>query len=116
MVKEWLNQLLSDDLFVTRSLRSYNSQIGVPLSVWLLNEHTQVGVFEAGISQVGEMAALHDIIQPTIAVLTNLGDAHQENFSSKEAKCKEKLKLFRDAKVVVYNGDDEPVGRCVSEL
>ena len=116
MVKEWLNQLLSDDLFVTRSPRSYNSQIGVPLSVWLLNEHTQVGVFEAGISQVGEMAALHDIIQPTIAVLTNLGDAHQENFSSKEAKCKEKLKLFRDAKVVVYNGDDELVGHCVSEL
>ena len=80
MVKEWLNQLLCDDMFITRSPRSYNSQVGVPLSVWLLNEHTQVGIFEAGISQPGEMLALRDIIQPTIAVLTNLGDAHQENF------------------------------------
>lgn len=116
MVKEWLNQLLSDDLFVTRSPRSYNSQVGVPLSVWLLNEHSQVGVFEAGISQPGEMLALRDIIQPTIAVLTNLGDAHQENFVSREAKCKEKLVLFHDAKIVVYNGDDSLISNCVNAL
>ena len=80
MVKEWLYQLLSPQMVVTRSPRSYNSQIGVPLSVLLLNENTQVGVFEAGISQPGEMMALRDIIQPTIGVFTTLGTAHQENF------------------------------------
>ncbi len=115
MVKEWLYQLLSPEMFVTRSPRSYNSQIGVPLSVWLLDEHTQVGVFEAGISKPGEMAALRAIIRPTIAVLTNLGTAHQENFSSMEAKCREKLVLFHDARTVVYDADDAIVRRIVSK-
>lgn len=115
MVKEWLYQLLSPEMFVTRSPRSYNSQIGVPLSVWLMDEHTQVGVFEAGISKPGEMAALRAIIRPTIAVLTNLGTAHQENFSSMEAKCREKLVLFHDARTVVYDADDAIVRRIVSE-
>lgn len=115
MVKEWLYQLLSPEMFVTRSPRSYNSQIGVPLSVWLMDEHTQVGVFEAGISKPGEMAALRAIIRPTIAVLTNLGTAHQENFSSMEAKCREKLMLFHDARTVVYDADDAIVRRIVSE-
>ena len=115
MVKEWLYQLLSPKMFVTRSPRSYNSQIGVPLSVWLMNENTQVGVFEAGISQPGEMLALRDIIQPTIAVLTNLGAAHQENFKSKEDKCREKLVLFHDASTIVYNADDEVVNQVIAE-
>jgi Alr-MurF fusion protein len=115
MVKEWLHQLLSPNMFVTRSPRSYNSQIGVPLSVWLMNEQTEVGVFEAGISQPGEMLALRDIIQPTIAVLTYLGSAHQENFESLEAKCREKIILFHDAETIVYNGDDEIVARVVGE-
>ena len=115
MVKEWLYQLLSPEMFVTRSPRSYNSQIGVPLSVWLMDEHTQVSVFEAGISKPGEMAALRAIIRPTIAVLTNLGTAHQENFSSMEAKCREKLVLFHDARTVVYDADDAIVRRIVSE-
>ena len=115
MVKEWLYQLLSPSMFVTRSPRSYNSQIGVPLSVWLMNEQTQVGVFEAGISQPGEMLALRDIIQPTIAVLTNVGSAHQENFSSLEEKCREKLILFHDAETVVYDGDDEVITKVVAE-
>ncbi len=115
MVKEWLYQLLSPDMVVTRSPRSYNSQIGVPLSVWLLSEQTQVGVFEAGISKPREMQALRDIIQPTIGVLTNLGSAHQENFTSMAAKCKEKLTLFHDTKAVVYCMDDELVSRCMSE-
>ena len=109
VVKEWLYQVLSPDCFVTRSPRSYNSQIGVPLSVWLMNDDTQVGIFEAGISQPGEMLALRDIIQPTIAVLTNLGAAHQENFTSMEEKCKEKLILFHDAPTIVYNADDDTV-------
>ncbi len=114
MVKEWLYQLLGNDKVVTRSPRSYNSQIGVPLSVWLLNENTQVGVFEAGISKPGEMRPLRDIIQPTLGVLTTLGDAHQENFPTMEAKCKEKLQLFHDAKAVVYPMDNDLVTRCMS--
>ena len=116
MVKEWLYQLLSPSMVVTRSPRSYNSQVGVPLSVWLMNEQTQVGVFEAGISQPGEMQALRDIIQPTIGILTNLGSAHQENFPSMAAKCKEKLTLFHDTQAVVYCQDDELVNRCMSEF
>lgn len=115
MVKEWLYQLLSPQMFVTRSPRSYNSQIGVPLSVWLMNEQTQVGVFEAGISLPGEMLALRDIIQPTVAVLTNLGAAHQENFESMEEKCREKLILFHDAQTIVYNEDDDIINKVVSE-
>ena len=114
IVKEWLHQLLSPDMIVTRSPRSYNSQIGVPLSLWLLDEQSQIGIFEAGISQHGEMEALRDIIQPTIAVMTNIGDAHQENFSSMEEKCDEKLKLFRDARTVVYPGDDALTDRMAA--
>ena len=113
VVKEWLYQALSPDTFVTRSPRSYNSQIGVPLSVWLMNDDTKIGVFEAGISKPGEMLALRDIIQPTIAVLTNLGSAHQENFPSMEAKCREKLILFHDAQAIVYNADDTTVATVV---
>ena len=113
MVKEWLYQLLSQKKYVTRSPRSYNSQIGVPLSVWLLEPSTQVGIFEAGISQPGEMLALRDIIQPTIAVLTNVGNAHQENFSTMEEKCREKLILFHDAETIVYNLDDKLIANAV---
>ena len=113
MVKEWLYQLLSPQMNVTRSPKSYNSQIGVPLSVWLLNEQTEVGIFEAGISEMGEMEALRDIIQPTIGVLTCIGSAHQENFRSLEEKCMEKLTLFQDAKVIIYNADDDLVSRCI---
>lgn len=114
IVKEWLYQLLSPEMKVTRSPRSYNSQIGVPLSVWLLNEQSQVGVFEAGISEPGEMLALRDIIQPTIAVLTFIGDAHQKNFASLEEKCREKVVLFHDAKTIVYCKDDEIVDGVVA--
>ena len=113
MVKEWLYQLLSPQFAVTRSPKSFNSQIGVPLSVWLLNEQTEIGLFEAGISQMGEMEALRDIIQPTIGVLTSLGAAHQENFRSLEEKCMEKMRLFEDAKVIAYNSDDDIISRCI---
>ncbi len=100
-------------LKVTRSPRSYNSQIGVPLSVWLLNDQTRVALFEAGISQPGEMLALRDIIQPTIGVFTCLGTAHQENFRSMDEKCMEKLQLFQDAKAIIYPTDDDVVSRCI---
>ena len=113
MVKEWLYQLLLPSQKVTRSPKSYNSQIGVPLSVWLLNEQSRVGIFEAGISQPGEMTALHDIIQPTIGVFTSLGAAHQENFRSMEEKCLEKLQLFHGTEAIVYPSDDDTVSRCI---
>lgn len=112
-VKEWLYQLLFKDKRITRSPRSYNSQIGVPQSVWMINSQTELGIFEAGISQVGEMQALQEIIQPTIAVLTNIGQAHQENFRSLAEKCEEKLGLIKDAEVVIYNADDETVSHCM---
>ena len=112
-VKEWLYQILMPTMRVTRSPKSYNSQIGVPLSVWLLNEQTQVALFEAGISEPGEMLALHDIIQPTIGVLTSMGSAHQENFRNMDEKCMEKLQLFRDTEVIIYPSDDDTVSRCV---
>ena len=113
MVKEWLYQLLSPSMTVTRSPKSYNSQIGVPLSVWLLNEQSEVGLFEAGISQPDEMSSLTDIIQPTIGVLTSMGSAHQENFRSIEEKCMEKMQLFQHVKVLAYNSDDDVVSRCI---
>ena len=113
MVKEWLSQLLSPQMVVTRSPKSYNSQIGVPLSVWLLGENTEVGLFEAGISEPGEMNALRDIIQPTIGVITSLGSAHQENFRSMDEKCGEKISLFHDAKAVIYDSDDAVVSRNI---
>ena len=116
IVKEWLYQLLSPEINVTRSPRSYNSQIGVPLSVWLLNEQSQVGIFEAGISEPGEMLALRDIIQPDIAVLTFIGDAHQKNFESLEEKCREKILLFHDAKTIVYCKDDTLVDNVVKSF
>lgn len=107
IVKEWLYQLLKNDYVICRSPRSYNSQIGVPLSVSLLNKNTTLGIFEAGISKVGEMQTLQQIIQPTIGVITNLGDAHQENFDSLEQKCDEKLKLFANSERIVYPKDDK---------
>ena len=121
MAKEWLYQILSalaepeQALAVTRSPRSYNSQIGVPLSVWRLSEHTQLGIFEAGISEPGEMGALQSIIQPTIGIITHLGSAHDENFGTREEKCREKLRLFHDAHVLVYNADDTLIAECISK-
>ena len=112
-VKEWLYQILMPTMKVIRSPKSYNSQIGVPLSVWLMNEQTQVALLEAGISEPGEMLALHDIIQPTIGVLTSLGSAHQENFRNMDEKCMEKLQLFRDTEAIIYPSDDDTVSRCV---
>ena len=84
VVKEWLYQLLKDDYRITRSPKSYNSQIGVPLSVWQLNEQTELAIFEAGISEMGEMARLQPMILPTIGVVTYIGHEHGENFPSLE--------------------------------
>lgn len=113
VVKEWLSQLLGGDFHVTRSPRSYNSQIGVPLSVWQIDENTDVAIIEAGISQHREMHRLRGIIHPTIGILTNIGGAHQENFSSLQDKCVEKLELFRESEIIIYNGDDETICESV---
>jgi alanine racemase len=120
IVKEWLYQLLRDDFHIVRSPKSYNSQIGVPLSVWDMQDSNSLGVFEAGISQPGEMSRLGAIIQPSqpgemsrlgaiiqpdIGIFTNLGSAHDENFSSMEEKAVEKLRLFQHCKKLVYCRD-----------
>lgn len=103
IVKEWLYQLLSPDYHIVRSPKSYNSQLGVPLSLWQMDEQYNLAIIEAGISKMGEMAALQSMIQPSIGVLTNLGHAHNEGFPSDEAKLLEKLTLFKDAALVVYS-------------
>lgn len=113
IVKEFLYQLLHSEFNIVRSPRSYNSQIGVPLSIWEMNEKHTLGIFEAGISQPDEMEVLQPIIAPTIGVLTNLGEAHQENFLSAQQKCMEKLMLFAESEAIVYNGDDIVLSNCI---
>jgi alanine racemase len=103
IVKEWLNFLLSPDYNIIRSPKSYNSQVGVPLSVIAINEQHNLGIFEAGISTVNEMEKLEKIIRPTIGILTNIGSAHDEGFSNIGEKIKQKVQLFQQAKVLVYN-------------
>jgi len=105
IVKEWLYQLLAADENIVRSPKSYNSQIGVPLSVWQIQAENTLGIFEAGISGVNEMETLADIIHPQTGILTNIGEAHAEGFHSKNEKLKEKLKLFKDAELFVYSPD-----------
>ena len=106
IVKEWLYQLLNENFNIVRSPKSYNSQIGVPLSVWEMNKQHTLGIFEAGISQPGEMEKLNEIIQPTIGILTNIGEAHNEGFESMDQKVEEKIKLFSNAEIVVYSSDE----------
>lgn len=106
IIKEWINQLLEQEYNIVRSPGSYNSQIGVPLSVWQINQETDLAIFEAGISKKGEMAALSGIISPTLGVFTNLGDAHSLGFDSKEEKLKEKLLLFKDAESIICERDE----------
>ncbi|VBB48321.1 Alanine racemase [uncultured Paludibacter sp.] len=115
MVKEWLYQLLNKNFRIVRSPRSYNSQIGVPLSVWSLGETTRLGIFEAGISTVNEMEKLQPIVKPTIGIFTNLGDAHQEGFHSLKQKCEEKLKLFSGSEVLIYCSDNKLVDIAVQQ-
>ncbi len=114
IVKEWLYQLLHNEFHVVRSPRSFNSQVGVPLSVLLLERGTELAIFEAGISLPGEMERLQPIISPEIGILTNIGQAHQENFSTMEEKIREKLVLFRNSKVLICSADQDLVFRAAS--
>ena len=113
VVKEFLYQLLHNEFDIVRSPRSYNSQIGVPLSVWEMNEKNTLGIFEAGISQPDEMEYLQPIIAPTIGVLTCIGEAHQENFISMNQKCQEKLTLFTDSEAIIYDGDNAFIANAI---
>lgn len=115
VVKEWLYQVLHNDFRIVRSPRSYNSQIGVPLSVWALSEGTQLGVFEAGISKPHEMERLQPVIRPTVGLFTNLGDAHQESFTNLKQKCEEKLLLFKNADILIYCSDNELIKSCIAD-
>lgn len=116
IIKEWCYQLLQDDFTICRSPKSYNSQIGVPLSVWNLQESHSLGVFEAGISEPGEMEYLEKIIQPTIGIFSNIGAAHGANFIREEHKVREKLKLFIKSKVLIFCGDQSVVNQTITAL
>lgn len=113
IVKEWLTALLSVSRKVLASPKSYNSQLGVPLSVWPLNNHYDLGVFEAGISRPAEMEKLKHILSPEIGVFTNIGPAHDENFISTEQKVLEKLKLFSDSQALIFDADDKQLSQLV---
>jgi len=116
VVKEWLYQLLHEDYNIVRNPKSYNSQIGVPLSVWLINQEHNLGIFEAGISESGEMDKLEKIIKPDIGVFTNIGEAHSEGFLSPRHKTKEKLNLFVNADILIYCKDYFDINQSVAEI
>lgn len=115
IVKEWLYQLLGDKYNIVRSPQSYNSQIGVPLSVWQMEDGNEMGIFEAGISQPAEMEELEKIIRPTIGVFTNIGEAHAEGFLNLRQKINEKLVLFRHAGQLVYCRDHPELNECIAQ-
>ncbi len=114
IIKEWLFQTLVAHFNIVRSPKSYNSQIGVPLSVWKMEASHSLGIFEAGISQVGEMKQLQKVINPDIGILGFVGDAHAEGFESMPAKIIEKLLLFSNSKALIYCSDNDLVNSCVT--
>ncbi len=116
IVKEWLYQLLHEDFHIVRSPKSYNSQLGVPLSLWQMDETHNLGIFEAGISEPGEMEKLESMIRPEIGLFTNIGEAHSEGFLNIRHKTKEKLKLFVQCKVLVYCMDYPDINQSIAEI
>ena len=116
IVKEWLCQILSPEISVVRSPKSYNSQIGVPMSVWQLSDLHDVAIFEAGISRPDEMQNLKEIIRPTVGVFTNIGQAHGKNFDNINNKIKEKIKLFSDVETLIYCLDYKDIDDEVKRL
>jgi len=113
IVKEWLSAMLSSNYHIVKSPRSFNSQIGVPLSVWQMSREHQLGIFEAGISRKGEMQNLQQVINPTICIITNIGSAHDEGFANKTEKIAEKLLLAKNAEVVLYNADQTDLNQYI---
>ena len=116
VVKEWLYQILSPEISVVRSPKSYNSQIGVPMSVWQINDSHDIAIIEAGISRPDEMHNLKDIIKPTIGIFTNIGQAHGKNFDNIDDKIDEKLKLFSDVQTLIYCQDYKEIADKVKRL
>ena len=116
IVKEWLNHILQNKFHIVRSPRSFNSQLGVPLSIWGMNSDQDLAIFEAGISKRHEMSILHSIIQPSLGLITNIGEAHSDGFSSFAEKLQEKLSLFHGVDVLVYCQDHSLVNEQVSAL
>lgn len=116
IIKEWLYQILSPEMSVARSPRSYNSQIGVPMSVWQLNGSHQTAIFEAGISRPNEMLNLKEIIRPTIGIFANIGEAHGKNFENIKQKVEEKLKLFTDVDTLIYCSDYKEIKEAAEKL
>ena len=114
IVKEWLYHLLKIDLDIVRSPKSYNSQIGVPLSVWMMDEKNELAIFEAGISLPDEMDALENIIHPEIGIITNITKTHNEGFTNDIEKTKEKLKLFTNSKSIIYRKDYTIIDELIS--
>ena len=116
IIKEWLFQSLSPKYNIVRNPRSYNSQIGVPLSIWNMEENNTLGIFEAGISLPSEMKKLEKIMKPTIGIFSNIGDAHQENFSSLKEKALEKVLLFSHSEALIYCKDHLYIDLAVNEM
>ncbi len=116
VVKEWLNQLISPFKSIVSNPRSFNSKIGVPLSVWRMNSQFDLGIFESGISQTGEMVDLQTIIRPTLGIFINLGEAHAKGFSDRLAKAREKAILFRESRMLVHSVDYPEIIHAVNEL
>jgi alanine racemase len=115
IIKEWLYQLLSPDFKIAKNPASYNSQLGVPLSVWQIQSHHNLGIFEAGISTVNEMQNLEKVLKPTIGIFTNIGSAHDEGFKNKEEKIREKLKLFKHTELVIYCKDHLAIDEAMQQ-
>jgi alanine racemase len=109
VVKEWIHHVLENHYNIVRNPKSYNSQVGVPLSVWNMNNEYNLAIFEAGISQPNEMYRLENIIRPDIGIFTNIGEAHQENFRDLKQKIDEKLQLFEESEVLIYCKDHEQI-------
>lgn len=116
IVKEWLFQLLREDFKIVRSPKSYNSQIGVPLSVWQIRKEHNLGIFEAGISMPGEMENSAPVLDCEIGIFTNIGPAHDEGFRSRNAKIREKLRLFDHTKTIIYNRNDAKIDDAIQDL
>lgn len=116
IVKEWLGQVLSESFTVAKSPKSYNSQVGVPLSIFGIQPYHQVAILEAGVSKKGEMATLAQMIQPDLGIFTNIGTAHEEGFCSIEEKIDEKLRLFSNCKLLIYCKDQPQVKRVIEAL
>ena len=115
IVKEWLYQTMCDDKKIIRNPKSYNSQTGVPLSVWKIKPEFDFAIFEAGISKTDEMEKLQDIIKPTIGIFTNIGDAHSENFVNTKQKINEKLKLFKNVNILIYCSDYDEIKEQITK-